>query len=219
MHRHFPFWFLLALTWSCHKHVETRGESLRVGSDARIQGLGSGDLIQEGTASWYGHPYHGRKTSSGEVYDMEADTAAHPDLPFGTRVRVVNVENQRSTVVRINDRGPFVKGRIIDLSKKAAREIGILGPGTGRVRLYLEGSIPSDSGGSFLIQVGTFSDFSRARKVVTDLEDAGYSVLIERFEGLYRVRVGPYATKDAASSQSRKLKQKGYEVWIISNNS
>jgi rare lipoprotein A len=86
-------------------------------------------------ASFYAEEYHGRPTASGEVYNMHDLTAAHPALPFNTRVRVVNLENGQSVVVRINDRGPSVRGRIIDLSYQAARAIGMVGPGTTRVRL------------------------------------------------------------------------------------
>lgn len=88
-----------------------------------------------GTASWYGHPYHGRQTASGEIFDMRQMTAAHRDLPFGTRVHVTNLENGRSVVVRINDRGPFKPGRIIDVSRRAAEELGFLGSGLTRVRV------------------------------------------------------------------------------------
>lgn len=94
-----------------------------------------GKYVETGTASWYGYPYDGRVTSSGEVYDMEKFTAAHRTLPFQTWVRVENLSNHRSVDVRINDRGPFVHGRIIDLSRAAARRIELLGPGTVRVRL------------------------------------------------------------------------------------
>jgi rare lipoprotein A len=90
---------------------------------------------QEGTASWYGNPHHGKKTASGETYDMNALTAAHRTLPLGTRVRVTNTENGRSVVVRINDRGPFRDGRIIDVSRAAARELGATGHGLFSVRL------------------------------------------------------------------------------------
>lgn len=90
-------------------------------------------------ASWYGNPYHGRATASGEIYDMEAMTAAHPTLPFGTRLRVENLDNNRSVTVTINDRGPFVKNRILDVSRKAARELRMLGPGTARVRITVLG--------------------------------------------------------------------------------
>jgi len=90
---------------------------------------------EEGTASWYGPGLHGRLTSSGEVFDMHSATAAHRTLPFGTRVRVVNLANDRETVVRINDRGPFVKDRVIDLSFQAAKELGMIEHGTTPVRL------------------------------------------------------------------------------------
>jgi rare lipoprotein A len=88
-----------------------------------------------GKASWYGEPHHGRKTASGEIYDMSKLTAAHRTLPMGTRVRVTNVANGRSVVVRINDRGPFKDGRIIDLSRAAAHELGVRGAAIFTVRL------------------------------------------------------------------------------------
>lgn len=91
--------------------------------------------VEEGIASWYGPGFHGRTTASGEVYDMEASTAAHPSLPFGTVVRVHNLETGRVTELRVNDRGPFVRGRIIDVSRRGARELGLLGPGIARVRV------------------------------------------------------------------------------------
>ena len=90
---------------------------------------------ETGMASWYGKKFHGRKTANGERYNMNALTAAHRTLPFGTVVRVTNLDNGRSVVVRINDRGPFKKGRIIDLSRKAARELDMIGPGVVKVRL------------------------------------------------------------------------------------
>jgi len=94
-------------------------------------------LLGEGIASWYGLPFHGRRTASGERFDMNALTAAHPSLPFGTRVRVHAPHNGRSVVVRINDRGPHTGGRIIDLSHAAARALGLLAFGTRRVVLAL----------------------------------------------------------------------------------
>lgn len=96
---------------------------------------GSLRRLQEGVASYYGEDFHGRKTANGEIYDMYAMTAAHRALPFNTRVLVTNLDNGKKVTVRINDRGPFVEGRIIDLSYGAARKIGMVGPGTARVRL------------------------------------------------------------------------------------
>src|SRR5258708_35293001 len=90
---------------------------------------------ETGIASWYGNPYHGRRTASGEIYDMEQLTAAHPTLPFQTVIEVTNLDNGKRVTVRITDRGPFAKGRILDLSHAAARAIEMLGPGTARVRL------------------------------------------------------------------------------------
>ena len=96
--------------------------------------VGSG-WTETGIASWYGNPYHGRTTASGEIYDMEAMTAAHRTLPFHTIVLVENLRNGRSTTLRINDRGPFVRGRTVDVSRRAARELDLIGPGTAPVRL------------------------------------------------------------------------------------
>lgn len=93
---------------------------------------------QTGVASWYGEDFHGRATASGEPYDMNDLTCAHPTLPFGTRLRVENLDNGRSVIVRVNDRGPFAKNRILDLSRAAASELGMIGPGTARVRVTVE---------------------------------------------------------------------------------
>lgn len=102
-------------------------------------------LIAEGKASYYANQFQGRKTANGETFNMHSLTAAHPSLPFGTWVRVTNLRNGRDVVVRINDRGPFVKGRIIDLSIGAAKELGILKSGTARVKLEALESVPSAS--------------------------------------------------------------------------
>ncbi len=93
------------------------------------------DYNAVGTASWYGRPYHGRKTASGQIYNMNAPTAAHPTLPLGTQVRVTNLANHRSVVLTVNDRGPFAKGRIIDVSRRAADRLGFRRAGTARVRV------------------------------------------------------------------------------------
>jgi rare lipoprotein A len=99
----------------------------------------SGEVIQRGQASWYGAKFNGRRTASGERYDMRDLTAAHPTLPFGTLVQVTNVENGRQVVVRINDRGPFKRRRVIDVSYAAARQLGLIGAGTARVELAMAG--------------------------------------------------------------------------------
>ncbi len=104
--------------------------------DARESGTGLTEgQVEEGLASYYADRYHGRQTASGERFDQQAMTAAHRSLPFGTRVRVTRLDNGRETVVRINDRGPYSRGRIIDLSRRAARELGMESDGTVRVRV------------------------------------------------------------------------------------
>src|SRR2546427_12403964 len=100
------------------------------------------DGVQVGVASWYGPGFHGNRPANGEIYDQFELTAAHPSLPLGTRAMVTNLANGRAVEVRINDRGPFVDGRAIDLSYAAARTIGLVGPGTGRVRIELLGKAP-----------------------------------------------------------------------------
>ena len=104
-------------------------------SSTRHASASAGGVVQTGLASWYGEPLHGRRTASGEPFNMHDHTAAHPTLPFGTRVSVENLENGRSVIVRINDRGPFVRGRIIDLSRHAAEHLGYLRAGVTRVRI------------------------------------------------------------------------------------
>lgn len=126
--------------------------SVFLGTFASCNLLGFGNkegcLIQTGIASWYGEDYHGSQTASGEIYDMESLTAAHKRLPFNTLVEVKNLDNGKKVTVRINNRGPFVEGRVIDLSRKAAREIGNLTAGLADVELYLieagDAELPED---------------------------------------------------------------------------
>jgi rare lipoprotein A len=117
-----------ALSFACHR---AQPNHLPPPIPARI------GAVETGVASWYGHPYHGRRTSNGEIYDMNQMTAAHLRLPFDTWVRVTNTRNGEQAEVRINDRGPFIKNRVIDLSREAARRVGMLGPGTDLVRIEI----------------------------------------------------------------------------------
>src|SRR5215472_9125555 len=118
-----------------------------------------------GLASWYGHPYHGRAAANGEIYDMEKMTAAHRTLPFNTWVRVYDLDNNKSTEVRIIDRGPFVDGRIIDLSHAAARDIDMVGPGTARVRMEVIRAPGHATPAIFGVQVGAFRDRANAERL------------------------------------------------------
>lgn len=146
---------------------------------------------ERGIASWYGPGFDGKRTASGEVYDMEAMTAAHKRLPFGTRVQVHNLDNGLRTEVRINDRGPFVDDRVIDLSMAAARDIEMLGPGTARVRISIvEMSAMLTCS---VVQVGAFADPANAESIASGFRERGLPVIQQPGpDGLTRVFLGPY---------------------------
>jgi len=152
---------------------------------------------EQGVASWYGPGFDGKRTASGEVYDMEELTAAHKRLPFGTRVQVTNLDNGRQTVVRINDRGPFAANRIIDVSLAAARQLDMLGPGTARVRLSIEQMSAMLS--CSMVQVGAFADPANAERVAGSFRDRGLPVMVvPGADGLRRVSLGPYGDLEQA---------------------
>ena len=127
-------------------------------------------LVETGLASWYGPPYHNRRGANGEVYDMNAMTAAHRTLPLNSLVRVTNLATNKAALVRITDRGPFVEGRVIDLSLAAAKEIGVWRSGTAKVRLeVLETPSPLANGGRWCVQIGAFSEEEEAQKLKNTL--------------------------------------------------
>jgi rare lipoprotein A len=155
--------------------------------------------LEEGLASWYGGKFQGRLTSSGEVFDTNLLTAAHKTLPFGTLVKVTNLANGLSTVVRINDRGPFIEGRIIDLSRAAAERIDMIGTGTARVSV----EVLSFSAERFAIQIGAYALERNAQKVQRRLEEAGFLVSLERTAlGVTRVLVRGVSGKDLESTRT-----------------
>ena len=162
---------------------------------------------ERGIASWYGHPYHGRRAASGEIYNMYAMTAAHRTLPFGTQVRVHDLENGQSVDVRINDRGPFVKGRIIDLSYAAAQAMRM--PGIAQVRLEILGLGVTSEPAVFAVQVGAFRDPANAERLKALIEASYGPVVIMSFDRgdgvFYRVRVGHESSEDAARALAEKL--------------
>lgn len=179
---------------------------------------------EQGLASWYGHPYHGRPTSSGEIYNMYAMTAAHRTLPFGTHVRVDDLDNGQSVEVRINDRGPFVEGRIIDLSYSAAKAMGMLGSGIARVRLEILNPAVLSEPGVFAVQVGAFRERANADRLRDRVAERFRPVIIQSFDrgdGLYhRVRVGQESTEEAARELGRQLQQTGLvtDVFVVRLN-
>ncbi len=165
---------------------------------------------EQGLASWYGVPFHGRRTASGEIYDMEKRTAAHKTLPFDTIVRVTNLRNGRQADVRINDRGPFVAGRVIDLSLAAARALDMVADGVVPVRIEVLNG-PHELTSYFTVQVGAFRSRENALEFGRKLQARYQPVFVRPFpspEGtLYRVRVGQLRSESAARELAARIQQ------------
>ena len=181
----------------------------------------TGGWSEEGLASWYGGDdgFEGKPTASGEIYDSSRLTAAHRDLPLGTVVTVKNLDNGRSVQVRINDRGPFVHGRVIDLSRAAATELGLIGPGVGPVRITIvsPGAVPTPSppGGEWSVQVGSFGEPGRAQRHADRVREAGFPVYLEPYDGLTRVKVGPFESRSAAEKKLAELENADFEGIVV----
>jgi rare lipoprotein A len=182
-------------------------------------------FIETGKASWYGEDFHGRPTSSGEKYDMYKKTGAHKTLPLGTYVKVINLENNSSTIVRINDRGPFVKGRIIDLSYGAANEIDMADKGLADVKVIALGKeiseMPSENGsspmldlkdfetGEFTVQVGAFKEKGSALNLAERLKaDFDYVNVMEYADKDNRVFYRVHVSKSTALARAGEFKKK-----------
>lgn len=175
--------------------------------------------IQEGIASWYGSDFHGKPTSSKEIYDMHDLTAAHNTLPFGTHVEVTNLNNSKSVTVRINDRGPFVEGRIMDLSYAAAKSLDMIDSGVVPVRLeVLTHLSPRPSRIKYSVQTGSFVDRSNAIKLRRRLGNRYGHVYLAKFitgyQTYFRVRIKARNRKDAERIVLR-LQQDGYTAIIF----
>lgn len=202
---------LCASLTGCAKHTSSKAPA-QPPKPARI---GS---TQKGEASWYGDPYHGRRAASGEVYDMEQLTAAHRTLPFQTWVEVTNLKNGRKVRVRINDRGPFVNGRIIDLSRAAAREIDMVRMGIAPVQLRVikppkvssvdppvESIVATvEARNGFVMETGDSQDRGQAEAVVgasllLPLDDAGWLALVDSDPQVWKISVGKDRTIGAAN--------------------
>jgi rare lipoprotein A len=183
---------------------------------------------ESGIASWYGIPYHGRRAANGEIYDMEKLTAAHRTLPFETWVRVENLTNGKKVDVRIQDRGPFIDGRIIDLSKAAAREIDMIGPGIVKVRLTIipppprlevvsEKKIEAQTE-LFAVQVGAFRDQSNAERVRLSMQERfGPARLVTKPADtmLWRVLVGEEDTMEKATLLAARIRESGTDGFVV----
>ena len=195
-------------------------------------------FAQKGIASWYGNKFHGRRTSSGEEYDMYAMTAAHKTLPIPAYVAVKNIDNGREAIVRVNDRGPFHEGRIIDLSYAAATKLGVAQAGTANVEIrvvssdddeneqlsktFVESPVPE--GGKLYVQVAAFATEENALQYLGQLQGEGFSDVrlhIESKKGktVYRVRIGPLPSDNVAHEVLSQLKlNKHQDIKIVKNN-
>jgi peptidoglycan lytic transglycosylase len=191
--------------------------------------------VQVGIASWYGPGFQGNRTANGEIYDQFELTAAHPSLPLGTRAMVTNLANGRAVEVRINDRGPFVDGRAIDLSYAAARTIGLVGPGTGRVRIEMLRNAPAPPlrtapvpppaqevpTSSYTIEVAALADPLKAdhlRSVLASRFPDAFVVPVAGTTGrYYRVRIGPYPLRGVAVARAELVNRLGYPAILLEN--
>jgi rare lipoprotein A len=177
-------------------------------------------VIERGLASWYGHPYHGRPAADGEIYDMETMVAAHRTLAFQTWVRVKNVSNGRTVDVRIIDRGPFVNGRVIDLSHAAAKEIELIGPGVAQVELTMLSLPPNPEPALFAVQVGAFrekANADRMEQAMRSLYGAARQVLRAGDPAMWRILAGREISQDSAASLALRIRteQKVPEAFVV----
>jgi rare lipoprotein A len=169
---------------------------------------------ERGLASWYGHPYHGRAAADGEIYDMETMVAAHRTLPFQTLVRVRNLSNDKTVDVRIIDRGPFVQGRIIDLSHAAAKEIDLIGPGVGQVEITIIGTPAIPEPALFAVQVGAFrekANADRAQQNMMAAYGAAKAVLRGSDPPVWRILAGRENSPDAAEVLAKRIRAEQHE--------
>lgn len=186
-----------------------------------------GGVSQTGIASWYGPGFHGRPTASGSIYNQHELTAAHQTLPLGTRVMVTNLDNGRSTEVAINDRGPFAKGRILDLSYAAAKTLGMIGPGTIPVRIEV-----IDSGSyniqtirqslDYTLQAGSFTELDNAQrlkeqlaKIYPQVSEVSIVPVHGKDTIHYRVQLGTFPNRRDAEGHAQQLARKGFPIIIM----
>lgn len=179
-------------------------------------------FVEEGIASWYGRKFHGRPTACGERYDMHKLTAAHRILPMHTHVRVTNLENGRQLVVRVNDRGPFVKNRIIDLSYAGATQLGMAEKGTARVRVEAIETLPRDLPGRYYVQIGSFAEQGNALALSRRMQQLGYpKTRVQRIlvgdAIFWRVQVGTFPRLSLAEQALTRLSSENPASFILAD--
>ena len=212
------------------------GGTYKVGNTYQVDGKiftpkESFDYFEKGVASWYGPKFHGKKTANGETFNMNLLTAAHKTLQLPSLVKVTNIENKKSIILRVNDRGPFVKNRIIDVSKKAATILGFHKEGTANVIVEYYGianiydkngkiirnkksSNIRDNNKNLYVRIGIFSEFSSLKKIKSQLRGLG-EVGIEKIISGYKVSIGPFSNKDYARRIVHSVKKRGFEDAFI----
>ncbi|HPR55839.1 MAG TPA: septal ring lytic transglycosylase RlpA family protein [Deltaproteobacteria bacterium] len=175
--------------------------------------------VETGTASWYGEDFHGKPTAMGEPYDMYGVTAAHKTIPLGSTVRVTNLANGNQVIVPINDRGPFVGDRIIDMSYGAACKLDMVDAGLARVRVEVLEMPRYYSGGRYALQFGSFSARDNARRLAITIESRGYTPSIEEASvygsTVYRVRLGAFTSMDNARNLMQSFTSQGLTCYIV----
>ena len=179
---------------------------------------GSREVFREtGMASWYGSEFNGRKTASGEIFDMYGISAAHRILPLGTTIRVTNLDNNKSIKVKVNDRGPFARNRVLELSYGAAKELGFIAQGTARV--MVEAVEPVQGTGQFTVQAAVFAEAENARTLKDRLSKKFETTAIVPVESnigkFFGVRVGVYASEERAELIARKLMMEGLDPIVM----
>jgi rare lipoprotein A len=185
-------------------------------TNTRLAKHGAPGFRQSGFASWYGPGFDGKPTASGETYDMDALTAAHRQLPFGTVVEVRNRENGRTVVVRINDRGPFVRGRIIDLSRAAADRLELVRSGTAPVTLRVVEAARNTAlaGSGWTVQAGAFRDRRHAERQLARVREVHREARLVTAGAWHRVLVGPFERKGRAQKAAAALRHNGIEALV-----
>jgi rare lipoprotein A len=178
-----------------------------------------GIYVEQGIASWYGVPFNGRRAANGEIFDMNTLVAAHRTLPFGSILRVTNLNNGRNVEVRVIDRGPFVGNRMLDLARAAAVSLDMIGTGTAPVRIELL-SGPTPAAGEFTVQVGAFADRNNAEQLRARLLERYQPIFIQDYDAptghFYRVRVGQVASPDAADQLAAQLRTSdGFQTFVV----
>ncbi len=181
--------------------------------------IAPGIYFERGIASWYGVPFHGRRAANGEIFDMNTLVAAHRTLPFGSILRVTNLNNGRQIEVRVIDRGPFIGDRVLDLARAAAIGLDMIGTGTAPVSIELL-SGPSPAIGDFTVQVGAFSDRTNAERLRERLLARYQPIFIQDFDAptghFYRLRVGRVPSPDAAQHLAAQLRDTdGFQTFVV----